>query len=138
MRSLAAYLERVSSRRWQYGEHDCCTFMADWIVENGLPDPMCDRRGAYSSNGQYRKLIRQEGGLVASCGKRFAAIGLLETEKPKAGDVALVMVPFGVRNDRFLWRPTGSICVSSDMRAVIGSGSALVVAPLTTIKAWVP
>lgn len=133
---LAAYLENASKRRWQYGAHDCCTFMADWIIASGLPDPMADRRGTYASVGEYRKLIKGEGGLLASCVSRFAAIGLQASEKPKAGEVALVMAPFAIRKSKLLWRATGAVCVSERMRAVVGSSAALTVAPFPIVRAW--
>ena len=133
---LADYLEKAAKRRWQYGVHDCCTFMADWIIDNGRPDPMRDRRGTYATLSDYRKLIKSEGGLLASCESRFAAIGMEVSENPDVGEVALVMTPFAVRYSKLLWRPTGAICVSGKMRAVIGSAAALIVAPFRTVKAW--
>lgn len=132
---LSWYLEEVTKRRWQYGSLDCCTFMADWLVENGLPDPMADRRETYSSQREYRNAIRSEGGIVASCSKRFSAIGLKEAVTPKAGDVALVLAPARMGR-RIVMIPTGSICISNAMRTVVAPDVGLAGAVLTTIKAW--
>lgn len=133
--TLSLYLESVATRRWQYGALDCCTFMADWLVTAGMPDPMVDRRGQYANRVEYRRLMRSEGGVVASCTRRFAAIGLRETLNPKSGDVALVLAPakFG---RRIVMIPTGSICTSSTMRAVVAPDVGVVGATLKTIKAW--
>lgn len=132
---LADYLEAVSRRRWQYGSLDCCTFMADWLVANGLPDPMADRRGTYSTQREYRSAIRSEGGIVASCVNRFAAVDLKETGAPKAGDVALVLAPARMGR-RIVMVPTGSICTSPTMRAVVAPDVRLAGAALPTIRAW--
>lgn len=132
---LASYLEAVSARRWEYGALDCCTFMADWLVMNGRPDPMADRRGAYSTRSEYRRLMRGEGGILASCCSRFGAVGLKETRSPQPGDVALVLAPTRIGR-RVLMVPTGSICLSPLMRVVVAPDVALAGAVLPTIKAW--
>lgn len=128
---LAAYLDAVTRKH-----HDCCTFMADWLIENGLPDPMADRRGTYSTPREYMRLIKREGGLLASCNKRLQRIGLHETSAPRAGDVAIVLGPVAVRRGRAEFGPTCAICVSDAMRAVVSLDVALAIAQLQTIKAW--
>jgi hypothetical protein len=133
MPDLALYLAAVRQRRWQPGVLDCCTFMADWLMRRGCADPMADRRGAYSNVRQFKRLIRGEGGLVQSCSARFAGIGLLPTHYPAAGAVALVLAPVaGGRGAR----PTGAICVSSELRAVVSPDIGLVIARLRTLSAW--
>ncbi|WP_247366847.1 hypothetical protein [Bradyrhizobium sp. 18] len=109
--------------------------MADWLVSNGLHDPMADRRGTYSTRREYRNAIRSEGGILASCVRRFAAVGLKESDEPKAGDVALVLAPARMGR-RIVMIPTGSICTSPTMRAVVAPDVGLAGAPLTTIRAW--
>jgi hypothetical protein len=130
MTKLADYLEKAAVRKV-----DCCVFMADWLVENGMTDPMSDRRGTYTPR-QWDALLRSEGGILASCSKRFAAIGLRETDTPKAGDVALVLAPFAVRAGRVLSRPTGAICTSAMLRAVVARDVVLAIAALPTIRTW--
>lgn len=122
---LPTYLEKVTFRKV-----DCCVFVADWLVENGLPDPMADRRGTYTRH-QWTFLLESEGGIVAACSKRLAAIGLRETSVPVAGDVALVIVPTGHGTET-----TGAICTSAAMRAVVGVDVALAIATPPTVKAW--
>lgn len=113
MRDLADYLDDVASRRWEPGALDCCTFMADWLVRLGLPDPMADRRGTYATEREYRKALRGEGGLVKSCASRFATIGLRKAREAKPGDVALVWTPFAKRHGRLLYRPGGAIAATA-------------------------
>jgi hypothetical protein len=129
MTDLSAYLEKVASRNGQ--TLDCCAFMADWIMENDLPDPMVDRRGTYSRR-QWGTLLDSEGGIIAACSKRFAAIGLRETDTPRSGDVALVMAPVAIGR----MEVTGAICTSATLRAVVGSDVALAIAAPRTLRTW--
>lgn len=132
---LAEYLESVSRRRWKYGDLDCCTFMADWLMANGLKDAMAGRRGTYSTLREYRSAMRSEGGILASCTRRFAEIGLRETDSPGAGCVALVLAPTKI-GGRVFMAATGSICTSARMRALVAPDVGLAGAELKTIKAW--
>lgn len=133
--NLAAYLDGVSRRRWQYGTLDCCTFMADWLMACGCADPMRGRRGTYATYREYRTAIRSEGGLVRSCARRFAAIGLQEVDTARPGDVALVLAPSQIGR-RVVMVATGGICVSPDMRVIVATDVSLVGAKLDTIKVW--
>ncbi|WP_244430943.1 DUF6950 family protein [Bradyrhizobium liaoningense] len=133
--TLADYLDAATKRSWHYGTLDCCTFMADWLVALGFQDPMADRRGQYSTRDEYRDLMRSEGGIVASCSRRFGSIGLRETVSPAAGDVALVLAPAPLGR-RVVLVATGSICTGPVMRALVTSDVGLVGAKLETIKVW--
>lgn len=134
---LGDYFDSVIQRRFSFGGLDCCTFMADWMILRGLPDAMADRRGTYFTKREYRVAIRSERGLVQSCRKRFAAIGMRETAFVSEGDVALILAPIGRRRCGSLaWAATGSIAVSEKLRAVVTPDLGLVVAPAHTIMAW--
>lgn len=135
--SLADYLASVARRTWSPGNLDCCTFMADWLVACGYSDPMVDRRGAYTDKTTFRRMLKSEGGIVASCVQRFAAIGMQETVTPKQGDVALTMTPFTIRNGKVLMRPAGSICVANGAFAVVTADVGLVISKeIPCVKAW--
>jgi hypothetical protein len=110
--------------------------MADWLVASGLHDPMADRRGQYSTEREYRKLLRFEGGIVASCIKRFSSIGMPETLAPKAGDVALVMTPFAIRRGKVVTCATGAICVTDRRLAFLTEDVGLLIVELPIVKAW--
>lgn len=137
--SLADYLASIACRPFKPGSLDCCIFMADWILRVTGRDPIADQRGNYSTELEYRRLLDAEGGFVAACHARALAVGLHETDKPKAGDVMLVNAPVAVRNGKSVRFPTGSICVSETMRAVVTSDCGLVIAGeehLPLVKAW--
>jgi hypothetical protein len=109
--------------------------MADWLMSLGYPDPMADRRGTYSDKLTFRRMLKSEGGIVVSCSKRFAAIGL-SVRIPKSGDVALVLTPFAIRHGRVLSRPAGAIAVSEKAAAVVTPDAGLVISRFPIVKAW--
>jgi hypothetical protein len=133
---LSDYLDTVAARDCAYGRLDCATLMADWLVARGIDDPMPDCRGTYANERQYRAAIRREGGIVESCRRRFSRVGLRATATPRAGDVALVLAPFGVRSGRPLCRPTGAIMLTSRVAAVLDWPRGVVGAALPVIAAW--
>lgn len=136
---LADYLGEISSRRWQLGALDCCTFMADWLVLSGLPDPMADIRGSYSNERQFLRISRPEGGFENACAARLASIGMVPTLVPKEGDPMLVNAPFAMRKGKVQSRPTGAICLSETRRAVVTSDMGLIISGadrLPMVKAW--
>lgn len=133
---LGAYLGAVLRRRFAYGSLDCCTLMADWLVARGLPDPMADRRGKYATHAEYRAAVRAEGGLLQSCRRRFAAIGLVETARPRPGDVGLVRAIARLGGRRLVRIATGAICLSERVQVVVTPDAGLVGAELEILQAW--
>lgn len=126
--SLKAYLASLADRRWRPGALDCGVFMADWVRAVRGVDPIADVRGTYSSTREFNLILRREGGFAKSCADRLAAIGYVPTETPAAGDLAVVLAPFAIRKGKILRRPTGAICVSDRLRAVMTSDLGVVIA----------
>lgn len=110
---LRDYLSGVGANDFVLGESDCCTFMADWLIRLGLPDVMADRRGSYATPREYRRMLMAEGGLVAACQRRFTAAGLRIGTVARAGDVAVMMVPYSRRAGALHYRATGAIALSA-------------------------
>ena len=137
--SLKAYLAALVDRRWRPGALDCGVFMADWVRLVRGVDPIADVRGSYSTEREFRRILRREGGFVNSCAVRLARAGYAPTEAAAAGDLAIVLAPFAVRQGKILRRPTGAICVSERLRAVMTSDLGVVIADnnlLPVIKAY--
>jgi hypothetical protein len=137
--SLADYLASLRKRSWQPGILDCGVFMADWVVLVCGRDPIADVRGTYSTRRQFLRIVRREGEFEASCAARLAAVGYQETATPAQGDIMTVRAPYAVRRGKIQTRPTGAICVSDTMRAVITSDMGVVIAGndrLPMLKAW--
>lgn len=136
MQALAEYLARVSDRGFAYGSLDCCIFMADWVMACGLPDPMADRRGRYASLSDYEAQMREEGGILKSCLRRFRGIGLHRTGSPGVGDVCLVKVPVVTGACAVALGATGAIRATERFCAVITADAGLVMAEMPIISAW--
>ncbi len=137
--TLADYLTSLTRRRWRPGVLDCGVFLADWAVACGRPDPIADVRGSYDSEREFMRILRREGGFMASCATRLARIGAVATTSPMAGDFAIVLAPYAIRRGKIQRRPAGAICVSADLHAVITSDLGVVIAgqtELPLLRAW--
>jgi hypothetical protein len=136
---LADYLASLRKRRWQPGILDCGVFMADWVVQICGADPIADVRGSYSTEREFLRIVRGEGGFENSCASRLTAVGFVETRVPSQGDIMTVLAPYAKRKGKIQRRPTGAICVSDKMRAVITSDIGVVIsneAALPMLNAW--
>ena len=60
---LPEYLVLCAGRKFQWGEHDCCTFAADWWELATGEDPLKKFRGTYSTKYGAVKAILQFGSL---------------------------------------------------------------------------
>jgi len=137
--TLSDYLASLRFRKWQPGILDCGVFMADWVTNVCGRDPIADVRGRYQTERQFMRIVRNEGGFEAACASRLQAVGYVETALPRAGDPMTVLAPHAMRRGKIQRRPTGAICVSEAMRAVITSDMGVVIAGndrLSMLKAW--
>jgi len=113
--------------------------MADWLMLVTGVDPIADVRGSYSTEKQFMRIVRREGGFEASCAARLAAIGMHETSTPVSGDIMTVLAPYAVRRGEIQRRPTGAICVDKNMAAIVTVDLGIVIASddrLPMIRAW--
>lgn len=99
--------EFVELHRWAglahvWSESDCIMVLGDWIRQRCGADPFEAERGTYSGPGEAQRLYRCFDDPVAAMSERLARIGILPTDEPVSGDVALILVP----GDR---RPVGAI-----------------------------
>lgn len=139
MNNLPDYLAAMRGQRWKPGLLDCGIFLADWAMRRGLHDPIVDLRGTYDNEKGFLRIIRREGGFVACCTERLERIGLVATDRPRAGDLAAVLAPYAARRGKIQRRPTGAIVVREKLHAVVTSDMGLVIADdvrLPIVKAW--
>lgn len=137
--ALSEYLALLRTKRWAPGALDCGVFMADWVFSICGRDPIADVRGTYSTERQFLRIVRREGGFESACAARLMRVGYRETSSPVQGDIMTVLAPYAKRRGEIQQRPTGAICVSETMRAVITSDIGVVIAgesALPTLKAW--
>ena len=91
--SLDAYLDRALRQPWRWGKMDCCFFAGDWIAAATGRDPMAARRGTYSTATGARRLIAENGGLLALADLEMTRAGFARTATPDHGDIAIIDLP---------------------------------------------
>jgi hypothetical protein len=71
-------------------QSDCLMWLADWMrVKRGI-DPGVPWRGAYRTALGAMRIVTEAGGMVALVEKGLAPFGILRTETPHRGDIAIV------------------------------------------------
>lgn len=134
---LRSYLDQIAARGFRLGEVDCCTLMADWLMQLGLPDAMADRRGTYATEREFRRMLMAEGGMIAACHRRFTDAGLKIAAVARAGDVAVVMLPFARgRGGALRYRATGAVALSASHFVVIGRRQLCAFGTMAVAKIW--
>jgi hypothetical protein len=129
---LANYLATLRHRRWQPGQLDCGVFMADWVVALCGRDPIADVRGTYTTEKQFLRIVRREGGFEVAWASRLARVGFRETAAPAAGDIVTVLAPFARSQDRHHCAGRGryhriqpGLCLMSWFSGVTGPASSV-------------
>jgi len=133
---LSDYLTEAAERRFDWRDRNCFLFCADWLVLSRGRDPAAAWRGQFHDRREAMALLKREGGPIALACKAMAAIGASATDKPKPGDVALVMGPIGRKRGRIIKQPTGAICLNEQSFAVLTIDCGLVIAPMALHCAW--
>lgn len=87
---MQAYIDQAMPRPWVWGEHDCCCFVAGWVLERGHGDPMGFIRGRYDSERSALVAIKRGGGLVKLWTRGMVEAEVLPTRRPRIGDVGVI------------------------------------------------
>jgi hypothetical protein len=126
----ADYLARAAGTRFRWGAHDCCLWIADWLVLRGHADPAADLRGRYRTARGAARVLSRHGGVPGLFASRAALAGLPRTEAPVAGDIGVVQVT-DLAGDA---KPAGAICTGARWACLAPTG--LLVFPATPLSAW--
>lgn len=129
MADLAAFLARAGATPVVYGTFDCILWLADWLVEQGLPDPAAGIRGTYSDQAGADAILEPHGGAHGFVAWQAARLGLTWRDTPRAGDVQTIRVP--TRSGR---ARCGAICTGPRWALLTEGG--LAVAPAQVVGAW--
>lgn len=87
--ALFQLLGRQQKQPFEWGVHDCVTFVCDALLALTGRDPGADLRGTYATWPQAEARLRQLGGLCGLASERFGA--RLEAGEPlRCGDVVLL------------------------------------------------
>lgn len=83
--------------RWGgQGGDDCLTFCASWIFEATGIDPAEAVRGTYRSAEEAGAILAAAGGMIPYADRQLASVGLCRTDKPRDGDVGVIIAPAGL------------------------------------------
>lgn len=125
--TLAGYLRAAGGRSFEWGWHDCFTFVANWIVLCHGIDPLAPWRGRYSTaRGAQRHIMRGGGDLVSAASTPLEASGFVPTDAPALGDVGVSM---GEHSQAFVIR-AGTGWVGLAPRGIVASSA------IVALKAW--
>lgn len=84
------YIAKTAERKWEIGQMDCATWVADWISFHRAIDPLSMWRGKYKNNVEIAKILRNGNGYFNLMARRMELLGFPETLTPRAGDVGMV------------------------------------------------
>lgn len=120
--TLGEYLTEAARRKYAIGTWDCAVFPADWVMNNGHPDPLADWRGQYATDDFG------EAGLIDLFADGADAAGLAATDVPREGDVGIISL---------LGRQAGAIFTGRRWAVVAQRGLACAsLSPDCVLRAW--
>lgn len=90
MARLEDFCDRTNGLSHVWGSDDCTLLIAEWVVENGHPDPAADWRGAYDSEASCRALLAARGDLIGHVAACASVIGLTPLHEPEFGCIAVI------------------------------------------------
>lgn len=92
MIDLGDFLARAARRTRDPGAWDCCTFPAQWAIENGHADPMARWRGAYADEETGLRVAACLRGLPGAFDLALREVGLVgvPVASVREGDIGVV------------------------------------------------
>ena len=87
---IETFIKESLHQPWQPGKIDCLLALADWCVWRGHSGPAPHLRGMYDDDVGFRAIIERAGGAVPLVGRCADRIGLIRTEVPAMGDIAVI------------------------------------------------
>lgn len=131
MMRLPEFFARAGLTPWAYGRHDCCLWLADWVLEQRGIDPAADLRGRYSTARGCARILKRAGGVAKIVGRCATIAGLAPTTDPQPGDVGVVIAT----NARGKDEEVGAIKAGADRWAFL-TPTGLSCAPVFWCAAW--
>lgn len=109
---LDAFLFQHMGRPFVWGEQDCCTFAADWVLQAIGLDPMATLRGYNDAKGALR-VLQALGGMVEAW-DTFMPTPHIEGPFARNGDIAVVTLANGHKSM--------AVCTGSHLAAPATNG----------------
>ena len=99
---LCAYLDSVRGVPFEYGKHDCCTFISGAVEAMTGIDPMIEFRGEYNSALSAAKALKRLGGgsLRETLDYKFREVPISHAQR---GDIVLFDDSAGIVAGAWAW-----------------------------------
>lgn len=100
--SLSEYIESKRHEPFEYGEHDCCTFISGAVEAMTGMDPMPEFRGKYDSLTSSIRALRDigAGDLESTIDSKFPEVAIGYAQR---GDLAFFDDSLGIIMGSFAW-----------------------------------
>ena len=131
MTPLYAELNRWLALPHQWGEADCITLPADWVLRWRGVDPAADIRLTYGSAGEAQRAFGFFTRPLEVMAPRMAAAGLAIAPAPVAGDVGFLLLPVDG-----MMRAHGGLCLGRQWAVKMVDGSVNSGEPAKVLAAW--
>ena len=93
---LAAFLKAASERSFLWGQHDCLSWLGAWVAVRHGANPADRFTHRYRTARGALRIIREHGSMGGVVRAAIEPMGLVETNKPQAGDIVIVSAPEGL------------------------------------------
>jgi hypothetical protein len=136
---LKDFLAASGRKPHVYGECDCLLWLADWVKAATGTDPAAELRGTYATEAESRAVIKAHGGVRELVGALAAKAGLVATETPGDGAIAIVRAPILNPAGNLAMGRLGAIMSGDKYALRLAGARGLVVVPcrhLRLVAAW--
>lgn len=122
---LFALIEARRDTPFAWGEHDCCSFAADAILEMAGTDPIADLRSDWDDEVSALRLLKEHGGIETLATERLGPP--IDPAFAQRGDVVLHMLT---------GREALGVCVG-DRFVAVADARGVEFAPMShAVRAW--
>lgn len=95
-KALSQFLREASSCPFAWGQHDCLSWLGAWVAVRHGTNPADRFTRRYRTARGALRIIREHGSMGGVVRAAIEPMGLVETDEPQAGDIAIVSAPEGL------------------------------------------
>jgi hypothetical protein len=132
---LTRFLNHAAATPFQWGQHDCLLWLADWLAERRGLDPASELRGKYSTILQAARIVREAGGMERLVDISTRAMGISRATPGARGDIAVIRV--GGEGGEHFGNAAGAILLGGSAALICQAGLVMPrLADVDLIAAW--
>jgi len=90
---LARYISEAADQPFEWGRHDCCTFIAGWAKRITGIDPSEPWRDGYCSEAMAEAILEHGGGIGSVLHGALKPLGFVGVPSCYPGDICIVKAP---------------------------------------------